>query len=145
MSVWIVVPNWERFQHYKDRNPTWIKDYTELTDKDEYLALPLATRGVLHGIWLEYAKSHRRLSGDTARLSRRLGQRVLKAQVEALVHAGFIELRASKSVPNPYQSASAEKEEDREVLKAVSPQENGRNGPGFEEAKEQLLRVVTNG
>lgn len=127
MSAWIVIPNWERFQHYKDRNPTWIKDYTELTDKDEYLALPLAARGALHGIWLEYAKSHGKLSGDTAKLSRRLGQRVLKSHLEALVHAGFIEIRASKSVPEPYQSASAEKEEEKEKTRAfTSSEENGK-------------------
>jgi hypothetical protein len=58
---WIVIPNWQRFQHYKTRNPPWIKNYRELLHKDEYLDLPLAARGLLHGLWLAYAEWDGRL------------------------------------------------------------------------------------
>ena len=35
MDGWIVIPNWEKFQHYTDRNPPWVKLYTELNRRDE--------------------------------------------------------------------------------------------------------------
>ena len=43
---WITVPNWEKFQHYQkkknpDRAPVWIKLYTELNSRDDWLALSL--------------------------------------------------------------------------------------------------------
>lgn len=93
---WVLVLDWERFQHYRDRQPPWIKNYTELISDDDYRSLPLGTRGVLHGLWLEYARSRRVLRGDSLSVSRVLGQRVLTAQLEALEQAGFIRLLASK-------------------------------------------------
>ena len=29
--------NWDKFQHYKDRDPVWIKLHPELLDNDDYL------------------------------------------------------------------------------------------------------------
>ena len=52
---WIVIPNWDKFQHYGDREPTWIKVYTELSHRDDWRRLTHAERGLLLGIWIEYA------------------------------------------------------------------------------------------
>jgi hypothetical protein len=91
---WIIVPNWRRFQHYGDRRPAWIKNYTALLHDDDYLALTLAQRGLLHGIWLMYAASDGRLSART--LSREFPKKVRKDSLEALNHAGFITIVDSK-------------------------------------------------
>ena len=56
MDGWIVIPNWDKFQHYRTRQPTWIKVYLELTSKDEWLSLSMSTRGLLLTCWLEYAR-----------------------------------------------------------------------------------------
>jgi hypothetical protein len=45
--TYLIVRNWDKFQHYKDRNPPWIKNNTELPDEDEYRDLSFAARGVL--------------------------------------------------------------------------------------------------
>jgi len=103
---WIVIPNWDMFQHYKDRDPSWIKTYVSLTASDQYLALSGHRRGALHGIWLEYARSHGQLRFDTLTLSRRLNLRVSTADLEALNHAGFIDVAASKPLAIRYQPAS---------------------------------------
>ncbi len=89
---WIVIPNWEKFQHYKDRNPAWIKNYPQLLSDEAYLSLSFHQRGVLHGIWMEYARAHRRLPDGTPTVSRRLGGRVTTATLQALEQAGFIEI-----------------------------------------------------
>lgn len=96
---WIVVAHWdgpEGFQHYKDRAPIWIKNYTELLASDDYIGLTFHQRGILHGLWLEYATANRQLTDSTLTLGRRLGQRILTRDLEALNHAGFIHFSASK-------------------------------------------------
>ena len=94
-NFWIVVPKWDDFQHYKHRDPRWIKCYTRLLADDDYLGLTAPQRGVLHGLWMLYAKSGRKVSVNTAKLSRKLGVRVTKHTLQALNDAGFIEFRAS--------------------------------------------------
>lgn len=94
-DLYIWMRNWERFQHYKDRTPDWIKAYTELMSSDDYLRLSLGRRGILHGLWLEFASSRRRLLLDTAIISRRLNGRVTMADIDSLNHAGFLEIVAS--------------------------------------------------
>jgi hypothetical protein len=76
---WIEIPRWDDFQHYKRRDAPWIKAYLRLLDDDDYLSLTTEQRGVLHGLWLAYARSNGELAADTKRLSRRLSGRVTKA------------------------------------------------------------------
>jgi hypothetical protein len=93
---WIIVPNWRRFQHYKDRRPLWIKVYTELNSRDDWCDLTDAECGLLVRIWIEYARSGGRLK--LSRLPSVVGQRSRRRQLQRLNHAGFIELSASPEV-----------------------------------------------
>lgn len=119
---YIEIPNWDGFQHYKDRTPKWIKNYTELLADDAYLGLTGHERGVLHGLWLEYASARCRLAVDTASISRRLGLRVTTATLEALNHAGFIEY----SLAPGYHNASPDLEVDKEKKVVQNPRSNGK-------------------
>jgi hypothetical protein len=116
----IVIPRWdddekgEGFQHYKDRDPKWIKNYRNLLKKDEYRDLTFVQRGILHGLWLEYAASNREIRDSTLSLTRRLGQRVTRASLDSLNHAGFITFSASKPLAPCYHDASLELEEEKE-------------------------------
>lgn len=108
--IYISIPNWtgkRGFQHYKDRNPPWIKVYTELLSNDDYLELTGDQRAILHGLWLEYARSTCRLPADTRSLTRRLNLRVTSAQLKRLENAGFIDLVASKLQAEGYADARA--------------------------------------
>lgn len=132
---WIIVPNWERFQHYgQARRPTWIKNYIGLLHKDEYLDLTLAERGLLHGVWLAYAEAQGRLrTGD---LSSDLHALARHRHIESLNHAGLIEFSASRplllnlEVPNHARGENGD-----------APESN-RNGSGDLDIK-QALNVVT--
>ena len=108
---WIVIPNWDRFQHYKDRRPVWIKLYPELLDDPAYLALPPATRCLLVELWMLYATSRGQVAHLTATLQRRLGHRVFTEQIEALRDAGFIATVASKPL-----AQRRERERDRRTV-----------------------------
>ena len=106
---WIWIPHWDGpdgFQHYRDRDPIWIKNYTRLLSHDAYMSLSFASRGLLHGIWVAYAMSSRRLPGSTLVLSRRLGGQVKRRSLESLVHAGFVEIIASDVLAARLQDAS---------------------------------------
>lgn len=113
MSGWIVIPDWHTFQHYRDRTPIWIKNYTELMSDDGYLGLTLHQRGVLHGLWMEYARARRQIPDSTSTVSRRLGERVTRATLNALKDAGFIDFSDSKPLAEPEQNASPEKSRSR--------------------------------
>ncbi len=162
---WIVIPRWdgkEGFQHYRDRDPVWIKNYRSLLTSEEYIGLTMSERGVLHGLWLEYASSNRAIRGHTATLTRRLGQRVTSAHLKALNDAGFIEFSASKPLARRYPDASPEREGEKETPLPPSTKTNkprpsrrkpehlltheeknpyvcGHNGCGVREATERLL------
>lgn len=112
----IIIPRWDSpdgFQHYKDRDPKWIKVYTRLLDDDAYLSLTATQRAVLHGLWLMYAKSAGRVPEDTSKLSRRLGLRVTKQTLDALNHAGFIEFSLAESAQ--VVSLEQKREEKKEL------------------------------
>jgi hypothetical protein len=104
-DAWIIVPNWERFQHYGDRAPSWIKNYVQLLSDDEYLELTWADRGVLHLVWLEFAASRGQLKasrviagGSWVSRGYRAGALAGHARVSLrrLNDAGWIEFSASK-------------------------------------------------
>lgn len=44
--------NWDRFQHYKDRRPPWIKLYRTLLDDRVFMCLPVASRALAPMLWL---------------------------------------------------------------------------------------------
>jgi hypothetical protein len=46
------VKNWTEFQHYKDRNPPWIKLHRTLLDDYEFSRLQDASKAHLMLIWL---------------------------------------------------------------------------------------------
>ncbi len=48
----ISVPNWENLQHYKDRDPTWIKLYRKLLHKREWRQLSPEAAKYLVDIWM---------------------------------------------------------------------------------------------
>jgi hypothetical protein len=72
-ELWIVVRNWERFQHYGNRRPGWIKTYTALLHDHNYRSLSGRHRGLLHGIWLLYAANNRELPASPAKIASALG------------------------------------------------------------------------
>ena len=118
---WIVIPNWGKFQHYKDRNPPWIKLYTELAKKDEWQRLTLHQRGVLVTIWLEYALTSGQVSVRSLSGNPQLGLRVSSVQLKALSDAGFIALVASKPLALAHAREETETETERKPTKKKAP------------------------
>jgi hypothetical protein len=130
---WIVIPNWARFQHYQTRKgeqvqrPDWLKTYVRLLHDDAYLKLTLHQRGVLHGLWLEYAAAGRQLPDSTATVSRRLGERVTRGTLDALNHAGFIAYCSRPDLDGVYTESSPEQSRE-EISKERLGKGSSANG-----------------
>jgi hypothetical protein len=44
VTGFLAVTNWQRYQHYRDRSPVWIKLYVDTLHNEKLKALPLSTR-----------------------------------------------------------------------------------------------------
>jgi len=127
------VKNFERFQHYKDRAPPWIKLYNELLDDYEFGRLPDASKMHLIAIWLLASRSNNKIPYDSAWVARRINANT-KVDLTLLACAGFIvvdqqvqtkEQDASNALADGAQDACLEREERRDRVEteqiAASP------------------------
>ena len=115
----IHIKNWKRFQHYRDRNPKWIKLHLSILDDYEFQTLTPTQQLVLIKLWLLSARSAGRLPVDSAWLARNLhiDYRAIAAALPALETNNFITLSdksASQSVPKRSRPTSLETDNKRE-------------------------------
>ena len=115
-EYWLEIPRWDEFQHYKNRDPIWIRDYVRQLDNPDYLGLTFAQRGLLHDLRLLYARRRRAIGLDTAAITRALGARTTNAQLFSLIEADLLAIAASKPLAARYQDASLEVEVEKKDL-----------------------------
>jgi hypothetical protein len=115
MSGHIRVKNFEKFQHYKDRNPRWIKLYNELLDDYAFGRLQDASKWLAVGIWLLASRYDNAVPNDAAWIARKINA-TGPIDLDALVSAGFIEVYqdASGVLADCSVSAMPERERERE-------------------------------
>jgi hypothetical protein len=112
------VKNWSQFQHYRDRNPVWVKLYLSLLDDYGITRLTDADRGQLFLIWLLAARNGGVLPNDPKWIAGRIAcSGTLK--LGKLIAAGFLieaDVEDSSSIPlaGVEQDACLEKRRDRE-------------------------------
>lgn len=97
---WIIVNDWARFQHYKDRNPKWIKLYTQILDNQDFDLLTPAQQIVLVKLWLLYARRNQVVPKNTRYLSQKLGQRVRSDTLDTLKDQGWISFTDKEPTPS---------------------------------------------
>src|SRR5262245_19780389 len=93
------VKNFDKFQHYRDRAPVWIKLYRSLLRDYEFARLPDAARGQLLLIWLLASETGNELPNDAAWIGRQIND-TEPVNLELLIRSGFLvdtEKDASKS------------------------------------------------
>jgi hypothetical protein len=88
-----LVPNrWSEFQHYKDRNPPWIRLHRKLLDDRDFQRLPLASRALAPMLWLLASESKDgSFEGSVEELVFRLRQKEseIDAGLKPLIEKGF--------------------------------------------------------
>lgn len=166
-TVTFSVKNFDRFQHYKDRAPPWIKIYNELLDDYEFGALPDASKMHLIAIWLLASRSENKIPFDPEWVARRINA-TEPVDLKALAAKGFIvvdqELQGTEqcaSTPLAKCLSREETEERREetdisaVAKATRPDEmfekfwqerpRRKGDDPRKPAEEQFRRLVKSG
>ena len=83
------ISNWARFQHYKDRDPTWLKLHRSLLSDYRWSQLPDEGKGQLIGLWLIAARTGNRIPADPAWLGNQIGT-TEPVDLDRLVDGGWI-------------------------------------------------------
>lgn len=114
----LVVKGWADFQHYKDRNPPWIRLHKKLLDNFDFHCLPVASRALAPMLWLLASESMDGVIEATAeQLAFRLRHPVeeIEEALKPLIDKGFFEL-ASGTLATCSQRAVPEAETEAEAL-----------------------------
>jgi hypothetical protein len=123
---YIVIPNWDEFQHYKDRAPAWIKLHLNLLGNDAWLDLSPEDRCVLITIWMLTGRyGNGRVKADYGWIMQqaKVGYGPRSRNLERLNHAGFITFSASalpKKVASVEVEGSKEPKKERKSARASS-------------------------
>lgn len=119
---YIYITGWEDFQHpdVKRRatpGAAWIKCYVDLLDNPSYADLPPTARALLHALWILTARMGQGRCTASAQHIQRMSNFPaghVHRNLERLIHAGFIEVRASRAQAVRKQTASPEVEGSKE-------------------------------
>jgi hypothetical protein len=138
--VKITIKNWAEFQHYKDRNPPWIKLHKKLLDDYEFYCLPDASRALAPMLWLLASESKDGIiEGSWESIAFRLHTTPQKAEsaCKPLIEKGFIErdsnaLAPRKQVATPETETEREKEAEIDSAPAERPKRATPFLDGFE-------------
>jgi hypothetical protein len=82
------VKNWEQFQHYKKRNPPWIKLHRALLDDYDFCGLPDAAKCHLLLIWAYASQNNGMVPVDVPFLERKIS--CTGIDLDLLVQSGFL-------------------------------------------------------
>lgn len=129
---YLAVRNWQKFQHYRERNPVWVKAYVELLDNPDWLALSDAAKGQLFALWLLAAKRGNRIPADPQALRVLLGV-TGKLHVQDLIAGGWIE-EAEGSVAGALASSPASSPASNSASKVASKRASKTASAGASEA-----------
>ena len=92
LEKYFSVSNWNEFQHYKDRNPPWIKLHNQLLDNYEFENLTDSTKGHLLCIWMLASRTNNKLPYDQLWIKRKIGANST-IDLKSLENSGFIEVQ----------------------------------------------------
>ena len=98
----LIVANWGKFQHYRNRNPPWIKFHTSLLDDYDFQRLPGDAKWQLLLLWLVAARQNNRIPDDREWLASLFHVTEEELQIDLLVDRGWLERR-----PAPNDSSEA--------------------------------------
>lgn len=103
--TYLRVVNWEKYQHYKDRTPPWIKLHAEILNDYKFACLQDASKSHLILIWVLASQLENKIPNDPRWVKNKIGA-TEDVDLKSLVDKGFLDR---------YQDASA-------VLAECSPE-----------------------
>lgn len=143
MSATFRVKNFEKFQHYKDRSPPWIKLYNETLDDYEFGRLHDASKMHLVGIWLLASRSDNKLPLDPEWIGKRINA-TEPVDLRALVAAGFLLVDQPLQEPEQIASAPQAKCLTREETEERREEESRAEARALREAVRSKVETILN-
>lgn len=123
------VRNWRGFQHYKDRDPPWIKLHFSLLSSTDWVSLDDASRVLAIACMLVASRNNGCVPVDKSYL-RRLAYLSVDPDFKPLIDCGFLEY-ASNTLADASKmqaNASPETEERRDIKPSLEQSASKGNG-----------------
>lgn len=124
----LIPKNWDEFQHYKNRAPSWIKLHRGLLDNFEFHCLPVASRALAPMLWLlasEYEGGQIPLDFRKLAFRFRMSEKEVQDSVKPLIDNEFFTLAqpASEVLAEclPREEEGREREEGEGAAPATPP------------------------
>lgn len=159
MTAYLQIRNWDRYQHYKSRNPPWIKLYNSLLDDYEFSRLHDASKAHLIGIWMLASRHGGQVPYDAEWIAHKINA-TETVDIEPLLEGEWLvpidktrKQNASAPRASRKQLATPERERERyrkegKVEKEVSlrstrarAQGNGAEKPGSVQTPQRVAAV----
>ena len=114
MNGYISMRGWAKHQHYKHRNPPWIKIHKELLHDYGFSCLQSASKAHVMLMWLLASQMDNKIPADAKWIASRIGCDKDKIDLKHLISCGFIS-DDSNALADCKQSAIAETETETEA------------------------------
>jgi hypothetical protein len=125
---YVRIRNWERFQHYRDRRPPWIKLHQSLADDFAFHELPDHAKVQLMSLWILASKHDNKIPDRGVGFERHnLSHRPF--DIPLLVKAGFLEYAEEETGITP-ANVNASK-----MLSLARSQESEAEGEVYSEGR----------
>jgi len=130
------IRNWRRFQHYKHRNPPWIKLHTEILSSEDFVVLDDASK-LLAVVCMVIAAKHNGLVPAIPAYLKRVAYLDKEPNLKPLIECGFlVESLADDSVSKQLRTnadTETETETDKKVsIRAIRKKPKADTDPEFE-------------
>jgi len=108
------IKNWEIYQHYKDRNPPWIKLHYEMLSSEDWVMANDETRVLMIAIMLIGSKNNGYFLNNQNFIKR--VAYLDKINLEPLISSGFLEPASELEQPLAQFRPEKEKEKEKELF-----------------------------
>lgn len=119
MGEFLIIKDWEEYQHYKNRNPPWIKLHANMLNNRKFTSLAQASRGLLMQLWILGSEHEGKVPFDLEEIRFRLrDDSISMDDLILLINKGFFkngkQLIADASTMQADDVPETETEERRE-------------------------------
>lgn len=110
------IKNWEKYQHYKDRNPPWIKLHVEILASEDWVSLADASKLLMVVCMVIAARENGVLPGN-ADYIKRVAYLDKRPDLSPLIECGFLEEVLAEASESKQAQAIARPEKEGETEK----------------------------
>lgn len=116
---YIQICEWDKFQHYKKRNPPWVKLYAKILDDDDFDCLPDDSKLLFFCLLPFASRRNNKVRLDFKWLQKKMPieKTISNKTLQPLIDAGFIEVYQDDSImiDDCAQDATPETEAEKET------------------------------